>query len=76
MLFVRFLDDTNSNIDLTICHVVLLDNIFVLLIEFEDTMELLSSDGLILVNYQVSKVDDSISLAVNQQRQRILIILV
>ena len=42
MLFVRFLDDANSNIDLAVCHVVLLDDIFILLVELEDTVELLS----------------------------------
>lgn len=50
MLFVRFLDDANSNVDLAVCHVVLLDDIFVLFVEFEDTVELLSCDRFILVN--------------------------
>lgn len=76
MLFVRFLDDANSNIYLAVCHVVLLDDIFVLFIEFEDTVELLSCDRLILVNHQISKVDNGVTLAVNQQGQRIFVILV
>lgn len=76
MLFVRFLDDANSNVYLAVCHVVLLDNVFVLLVEFEDTVELLSCDRLILINHQISKVDDSVTLAVNQQGQRIFVILV
>ena len=76
MLFVRFLDDANSNVYLAVCHVVLLDNVFVLLVEFEDTVELLSGDRLIFINHQISKVDDCVTLAVNQQGQRICVILV
>lgn len=76
MLFVRFFDNTNSNIDLTVCHVVLFNDILILLIEFEDTVELLSSDRLILVNHQISKIDDGVPFAVNQQGQRICVVLI
>ena len=47
MLLVRFLDNTNGNIDLAVGHVILLDDIFVLLVE------LLYYDMLIIV-YQKS----------------------
>lgn len=51
MIFICFFDNPDGDIYFAICHTVACDNVFVLLMQFEYTIELLSGNWFTFVNH-------------------------
>ena len=67
MRCVRLIDDTHSNIGLAVLQATLLQEFLIVIVDFEDTVELLTRNNLFSIGYEYTEIDNAVTAALDEQ---------